>query len=169
MPMLPVRKATAMATMSNTPAPGKPSLPVARRLAAEAPALPRGRSRGKPTVFLAEDDADLRLVLADVLSDEGLRAVAFPTGSKLLAALDDDVPDLIVTDLAMPGISGAQLLRAVRDDERWRHIPVIVMTGTNDTALPLRVDAPIVYKPDTETLLEMIRTVVGPLPETATA
>ncbi len=136
----------------------------ARGLVAEGVALPRASSRASPTVFLAEDDTDLRLVLADVLADEGLRPVPFQTASSLLAALDDEVPDLIVTDLVMPGISGAQLLRAVRADERWRHIPVIVMTGTNDTALPLRLDAPIIYKPDTEALLHMIRTMLGPRP-----
>jgi CheY-like chemotaxis protein len=78
----------------------------------------------------------------------------------LLGALDCEVPALIVTDLVMPGMSGAQLLRAVRDDEQWRYIPVIVMAGTHDTASPLRLDAPLVNKSDTDALLDIIRTLV---------
>jgi CheY-like chemotaxis protein len=144
-----------------------PMAPDLARPAPEAQVLPRECARRGQTVFVAEDDADLRLALGDLLSDEGFIPRLFPTASTLLGAMDGDPPALIVTDLVMPGMSGAQLLRALRDDERWRHIPVIVMTGSNDTALPLRLDAPIVYKPDTAALLDMIRTVVAQPPETA--
>ena len=57
---------------------------------------------------------------------------------------------------SMPGLSGPELLRVLRLDERWRRIPVVVMTANNDTALPIRLDAPVVYKPDTEGLVAMI-------------
>ena len=119
------------------------------------------RSSHRPRVFVAEDDSDLREALEEVLTGAGFRPVLFPTASLLLDALGDDPPAVIVTDLVMPGMSGAQLLRALRTDERWRRIPVIVLTGSNDTALPLRLDAPIVYKPNTDALLETIRTAVA--------
>jgi CheY-like chemotaxis protein len=57
----------------------------------------------------------------------------------------------------MPGLSGPELLRVLRLDERWRRIPVVVMTGNNDTALPIRLDVPVVYKPDTDGLVAMIQ------------
>lgn len=41
---------------------------------------------------------------------------------------------------------------------RWRGIRVVVMTGTNDTTLPIRLDATVVYKPDTEGLLRVVHT-----------
>ena len=56
---------------------------------------------------------------------------------------------MIVTDVVMPGVSGGQLLAALRENARWRAVPVVVMTGNNDTALPLRLDATVVCKPDT--------------------
>jgi CheY-like chemotaxis protein len=102
------------------------------------------------TVFVVEDDMDFRTALEDVLAQEGLRPVLFATAQKLLGALDDDVPAVIVTDFLMPSVSGAELLAALRENDRWRDIPVVVMTGTNDSALPLRLDAPVVYKPDTD-------------------
>ena len=119
------------------------------------------------TVFVVEDDLDFRIVLGDVLAQEGLRPVLFATAQKLLGSLDDDIPAIIVTDFLMPGVSGAELLAALRENDRWRGIPVVVMTGTNDTALPLRLDAPVVYKPDTDGLLRTIDTVLGRHPMTS--
>ena len=120
-------------------------------------------------IFVAEDDLDLRLLLGETLTDEGFDTVLFPTAEALLRGLEHDLPTLIVTDLVMPGLSGVQLLRVVRADARWRHLPLIVMTGSNDTALPLRIDAPIVCKPDTDALIEMIRKVLGDLGDASVA
>ena len=119
---------------------------------------------GRRTVFVAEDDPDFRIALGDVLAEEGFDPVLFSSAQTLLSSLDDGVPALIVTDIVMPGLSGGQLLGALRRDDRWRGIPVVVMTGNNDTALPVRLDAPVVYKPDTDELLRVVHTVLrGPI------
>jgi two-component system C4-dicarboxylate transport response regulator DctD len=97
----------------------------------------------RPLIFVAEDDPDLRPMLGEILGDAGYRAVLFETAEKLLASLDGATPAAIVTDIAMPGLSGAGLLAKLRRNEDWRGIPVVVMTAHNDTALPLRLDAPI--------------------------
>jgi CheY-like chemotaxis protein len=112
------------------------------------------------TVFVAEDDVDFRIALGDVLAEDGFHPVLFSSAQTLLNALDDGVPALIVTDVVMPGLSGVQLLGALRKNDRWRRIPVVVMTGSNDTALPIRLDAPIVYKPDTDGLLRVVHTLL---------
>ncbi len=116
---------------------------------------------GRPqVVFVVEDDPDLRMALGDVLVGEGLCPVLFSTAQKVLSALDREIPAAIITDLVMPGMSGTQLLGALRSDNRLRGIPVVVMTGTNDTALPVRLDAPIVYKPDLNGLLRALAAVL---------
>jgi FixJ family two-component response regulator len=115
---------------------------------------------GRRTVFVAEDDPDFRIALGDVLAEEGFDPVLFSSAQTLLSSLDHGVPALIVTDVVMPGLSGGQLLEALRGDDRWRGIPVVVMTGSNDTALPVRLDAPVVYKPDTDELLRVVHTVL---------
>jgi len=161
-----------MARPSHTRQPSQSIAPIAaHRELTPAQALPLSPAgaEGGPTVFVVEDDPELRLALGEFLADAGLRPVLFPTAVMLLDALNHTVPAVIVTDLVMPGMSGAQLLRALRDDERWLRIPVIVMTGNNDTALPLRLDAPIVYKPATDALLDMIRTLVIDGPEMTAA
>jgi FixJ family two-component response regulator len=114
-------------------------------------------------IFVAEDDDDFRVALGEVLAEEGYCPVLFSTAQNLLSSLADDVPAVIITDVVMPGVSGSQLLVALRHDDRWKSIPVVVMTGNNDTALPLRLDAPVVYKPDTEGLLREILTALGRL------
>jgi len=152
-----------MARPTHTRRPSQPIAPVSaqRELTPEqALALPPASAEGGSTVFVVDDDPELRLALGEFLADAGLRPVLFPTALMLLDALNHCVPAVIVTDLVMPVMSGAQLLRVLRDDERWARIPVIVMTGNNDTALPLRLDAPVVYKPYTDVLLDMIRTLI---------
>ncbi len=121
--------------------------------------MPAAGKRQK--IFVAEDDRDLLVALGDLLSEEGYCPVLFSTAQKLLSSLDDDLPAVIVTDIAMPGFSGARLLATLREDHRWKGIPVVVMTGNNDTALPLSLDAPVVYKPDTVGLLREILNVLG--------
>jgi CheY-like chemotaxis protein len=114
----------------------------------------------RPLIFVAEDDPDLRPMLGEILGDAGYRAVLFETAEKLLASLDGATPAAIVTDIAMPGLSGAGLLAKLRRNEDWRGIPVVVMTANNDTALPLRLDVPVVYKPDTDSLIPAIETLL---------
>jgi FixJ family two-component response regulator len=111
-------------------------------------------------VFVAEDDPDFRIALGELLSQDGFHPVLFSSAQTLLNSLDDGVPALIVTDVVMPGLSGVQLLGALRENDRWRGIPVVVMTGSNDTALPIRLGAPIVYKPDTDGLLRVVHTLL---------
>jgi two-component system nitrogen regulation response regulator GlnG len=113
------------------------------------------------TIFVAEDDVAFGRILAELLSAAGFRPVVFQGATPLLRSLHSRRPSLIVTDLALSGMSGAELLRALRRDEAWRSIPVIVMTDDNDTALPLRVDAPVLYKPDVDALLAAIRSALS--------
>lgn len=111
-------------------------------------------------IFLAEDDPDLRPAVGEMLAAAGYRPVLFGNAEELLESLRRTIPAVIVTDMAMPGLSGSDLIRTVRRSTRWQRIPVVVMTGNNDTALPLRLDAPVVYKPDTGSLMAVIARVL---------
>jgi CheY-like chemotaxis protein len=134
----------------------KSSAPVATGV----PRLGDSIDEARPTVFIAEDDPDFRAILADALRHEGLAVVLFPTGQDLLSALERQRPDVIVTDIVMPGMFGPELLALLRESGRWRDIPVVVMTGINDTALPVRLNAPVIAKPEIEELLRAVWFVV---------
>jgi CheY-like chemotaxis protein len=92
-------------------------------------------------IFVVDDDPDFRALLADILSDAGFRPILFNRAEGLLASLEWTIPAAIITDLVMPELSGSQLVAVLGRSERWGRIPVVVMTGNNDTSLPLRFPA----------------------------
>ncbi len=77
---------------------------------------------------LIEDDPQIAGVLADVLDGEGYR-VAVGVDGQGLAAAQADPPDLILLDLMMPGMDGAELCRRLHADPRPRAIPVVFVTA----------------------------------------
>jgi two-component system, response regulator FlrC len=78
-------------------------------------------------VLVAEDDASLREALADTLTYAGFRVTAVADGGEALAALERELPALLVTDVQMTPIDGHALLRSVRG--RWPALPVVLITA----------------------------------------
>ena len=85
-------------------------------------------------VLLVEDDAALRRVFLRVLARAGIDAVGVNNGMCALAALAAGTFAAVVSDISMPGLSGTELLHAIRS--RDLDLPVILMTGlpTRETA-----------------------------------
>jgi len=83
-----------------------------------------------PHVWLVDDDASIRWVLERALRNGGMAARAFESAEPVLAALEHESPDVLLTDIQMPGQSGLELLRRVR--ARYPATSVIVMTAYSD-------------------------------------
>jgi len=81
-------------------------------------------------VWLVDDDASIRWVLERALRNDGMAPRAFDAAEPALAALRRDTPDVLITDIRMPGASGLELLRRIRDARPA--LPVIVMTAHSD-------------------------------------
>jgi two-component system nitrogen regulation response regulator GlnG len=81
-------------------------------------------------VWLVDDDASIRWVLERALRQSGMKPRAFERADSALAALDRAEPDVLITDVRMPGESGLKLLESVRDSHPG--LPVIVMTAHSD-------------------------------------
>ncbi|HSY05763.1 MAG TPA: nitrogen regulation protein NR(I) [Steroidobacteraceae bacterium] len=81
-------------------------------------------------VWLVDDDASIRWVLERALRNDGMSARAFDAAEPALDALRRDTPDVLITDIRMPGASGLELLRRIRDARPA--LPVIVMTAHSD-------------------------------------
>ena len=120
-----------------------------------------------PRVLLAEDDPELRKLLAAILRKDGFDVIEARDGADLLSKLEALAaeptaaqPDVIVSDIRMPGYTGLDVLWALRKGNC--RIPVILMTafGTSDTreeAIRLGADT-ILNKPlDPESLVTMVR------------
>ncbi|AMN48472.1 nitrogen regulation protein NR(I) [Steroidobacter denitrificans] len=81
-------------------------------------------------VWLVDDDASIRWVLERALRQGGMFPTAFDQADSALAALRRDRPDVLITDIRMPGRSGLELLSEIRDSQP--ELPVIVMTAHSD-------------------------------------
>jgi two-component system nitrogen regulation response regulator GlnG len=81
-------------------------------------------------VWLVDDDASIRWVLERALRQGGMAPTAFDHADTALAALRRDRPDVLITDIRMPGRSGLELLTEIHDSQP--QLPVIVMTAHSD-------------------------------------
>lgn len=81
-------------------------------------------------VWIVDDDRSIRWVFEKALGREGISFVSFPSASDALDALSEGPPQVLVSDIRMPGPSGLQLLQTVK--ERHPTVPVIVMTAYSD-------------------------------------
>ena len=85
-------------------------------------------------VYLVEDDPDHALIIGRAIREHGPRTElrAVEDGEAALAALraDGTLPDLILLDVNLPGLSGFDLLHAVRADPRLARVPVVMLTSS---------------------------------------
>ena len=80
-------------------------------------------------VLVADDNADMREHLARLLHAEGWSVETVGDGREALRAVRTDPPDLLLTDVMMPGLDGFELVRAVRGDARTATLPVVVLSA----------------------------------------
>jgi two-component system nitrogen regulation response regulator GlnG len=81
-------------------------------------------------IWIVDDDQSIRFVLEKALAREQFEVRSFSSGRDVLAALDDDEPQVLVSDIRMPGGSGIDLLAKVK--ARLPGLPVIIMTAFSD-------------------------------------
>lgn len=85
----------------------------------------------QPTVLIVEDNCDLRETLADYLTLEGFETALAGNGEEALARLNAmDAPCIVLLDLMMPVMDGAEFLQAVRTSPRFSRLPVALMTAS---------------------------------------
>ncbi|HET8949990.1 MAG TPA: ATP-binding protein, partial [Solirubrobacteraceae bacterium] len=90
--------------------------------------VPAAPAAVRPEVLVVDDNADLRLYLTRLLEDE--YAVRTATdGEDALAQIAERPPDLVLTDVMMPGVDGFELLARLRDDPRTQRLPVIMLSA----------------------------------------
>ncbi len=82
------------------------------------------------TIWVVDDDKSIRWVLEKALQKNGFNTRCFSHGNDLMAALQHEDPDVLITDIRMPGISGLDLTQAIRD--QYPELPVIIMTAHSD-------------------------------------
>lgn len=84
---------------------------------------------GGERILVVEDDYWTRLLLHELLEAHGYLALQAADAGQALRLLHTHHPDLILTDIRLPGPSGIDLLRRIRRDDKLRHIPVVAVTA----------------------------------------
>lgn len=81
-------------------------------------------------IYSVEDDQAIRELILYALHQAGYESRGFEEGASFLAALaEDPLPQMVLMDQMLPGMDGNQLLAQMRSQERFRHIPVIMLTA----------------------------------------
>jgi two-component system, cell cycle response regulator DivK len=91
-----------------------------------------------PLVLIVEDDPETRQFYSDALARDGFATDQAHNGHQALEKALEIGPDLILTDIAVPGMDGIELCRRLRSDTRTRSVPVLAITGYDDRHYPDR-------------------------------
>lgn len=99
------------------------------------------------TILIVDDEEPVRELLAEVLELAGLRAVKAMNGYRALELVRQDRPDLVLSDVMMPVLSGSKLCRLLKEEPSTASIPVILMSAaghqvTDGTGADAYLDKP---------------------------
>jgi CheY-like chemotaxis protein len=82
-----------------------------------------------PRILIVDDEILLAELLSELLQAEGYTTALAAHGLEAMKKIDEALPDLILSDFMMPLMNGLELAQALREDDRTRHIPFVLMTG----------------------------------------
>jgi CheY-like chemotaxis protein len=108
--------------------------------AAKKAPRPGGAAVTARTVLVADADADSRIIYATILRHEGFSVLVASTGSEAVDLISETPPDAVITELALTGVDGLEVLRHAA--ARWpaSHIPVIILTAMVGDAIRERAE-----------------------------
>jgi two-component system, cell cycle response regulator DivK len=120
-----------------------------------------------PRVLIVEDNALNLKLLHDVLEAHGYGTLATGEGAAALDLARDERPDLILLDLQLPDMSGYEVVRRLKCDERTRAIPVLAVTafamkGDEERALDSGCDGYVTKPIRLQEFLDLVRQFLGP-------
>lgn len=120
-----------------------------------------------PLIWIVEDDVSTQRIVSKHLKANGFRPVLFDTAEKAYAALRVQTPPaLMILDMLLPGMSGVDLIRLIKQNKAWEKIPVVVVTVlSREESLgsdPAAASAFWVNKPfDTNNLIQTVQDILA--------
>lgn len=123
-------------------------------------------------LLIVDDEAKLLRAVAVTLREEGYEVTTARSGAEALVRVNESMPDLIVSDIRMPGMDGIRLARVLRSNPRTALIPIIFLTAKDqreDRLAGIRtgVDAYLVKPFDPEELIAVVSNILGRVERTS--
>src|SRR5262245_15442131 len=81
------------------------------------------------TLLLADDSVTIQRVIELTFADQDIHVVAVGDGDAAIATVEQTRPDIVLADIAMPGKTGYEVARFVKQSPHLKHIPVVLLTG----------------------------------------
>jgi len=94
--------------------------------------------------FIVEDEPDLADIFAEALAEAGFATEIIARGDTALARLAETVPDIVILDMHLPGVSGDKILRHIRTDPRLAGTRIVVASADDALAQTLEADADLI-------------------------
>ena len=92
-------------------------------------------------LLVVDDEPDICSLISDALVDEGHEVTCAADGKDALASVLAHVPDVVILDLAMPEMDGPSFLEVIRSYLRLQSLPVVVLTGLEESPMVARAQA----------------------------
>jgi CheY-like chemotaxis protein len=89
---------------------------------------------GKPYILIVDDDPDILDGILTILEDQPYRLETARDGKKCMEMIAQEVPDLLILDLLMPRMDGWGVIREMRSEPRFAHVPILVLTTVVEDA-----------------------------------
>ena len=112
-------------------------------------------------ILVVDDSPFIQELVKDILTRSGFEATTAMNGHEAMVAIGEDPPDLVLLDIIMPEMSGYQVCRLIRNDERLKALPVVMMTAKDTQkdrfwGLEVGADAYITKPIEEQSLLETV-------------
>jgi len=118
-----------------------------------------------PCVLVVDDDHPIQSIVADIVGEVGCEVLLASNGADALDFLRSRAPDLLLTDLNMPGLDGLSLVNHCRSEPTLRHMPIVVMTSEpsyNQRSLTALGIQNVIAKPfDIHVLVSIITSIIA--------
>jgi len=129
----------AQSGSEGNPRPAPPRAAVSGASVEAAGDAPQGGSVGETRLLALDDDPLVLEALRGLLDPQGIEVTALADPAGFWTALEEEAPHVVVLDLELPGVTGIELCRALRAEERFAKLPVIFLTAHRDPDVVQRV------------------------------
>lgn len=90
------------------------------------------RDTGKGKILIVDDVETNRIILEEIIKDMGSQPILAENGEMALELIKEDCPQLVLSDISMPGMDGYELCKILKGNEKTKNIPIIFISAFND-------------------------------------